>query len=97
MSIDLLEYVTLTSGEAHISDLPYHKGSVRRVLERMGDVTLFSIEEWNEAGSYLCPSEYKKQVSPHAARRELLRALKCEPKTTFPCRFRRSERAAECV
>ena len=86
--------MTLTSGEAYISDLPYHKSSV---LERMGDVTLFGIEEWNEAGSYLCPSEYKKQVSPHAARRKLLRALKCEPKTTFPCRFRRSERAVECV
>ena len=97
MSIDQLEYVTLTSGEMYISDLPRHKGSVRRVLERMGDVTLFSIGEWNEAGSYLCPNEYKEQVSPHAARRELLRALECEPKTTFPYHFRRSKRSMECV
>lgn len=49
MSIDLLEYVTLTSGEMYISDLLRHKGSVCRVLERMGDATLFSIGEWNDS------------------------------------------------
>lgn len=74
MEIGLLDYLVLETSPTFVSNLREEPTLCAGALWRLADPRQFDLEEWNEAGEYLCPG-YKRQPDCESARLALAEAL----------------------
>lgn len=74
MDIGLLDYLVLKASPTFASDLRRTPELCASALRRIDDPQAFGIDEWNEAGAYLCPG-YEQRADCESARRALTEAL----------------------
>lgn len=74
MEIGLLDYLVLRTSPTFVSSLRVAPGLCASAIRRIDDAEAFGIDEWNEAGAYLCPG-YVARGDCESARRALAEAL----------------------
>ena len=74
MDIGLLDYLVFKTSPTFMSSLRAAPGVCASAIRSIEDARAFDVDDWNEAGAYLCPG-YATRPDCESARSALVEAL----------------------